>query len=478
MKLEKLTLLNYRGFESLELEFEPDINVIAGINGVGKSSILHAIAVMFSRALPEFTPSSAQKITFTDSDISYGKFYLNVLSVFKDEQETFQGSIQRRIVDVLGQKHLLKELKLLGTEVAKIYKLGAESNEYSYNALENYELVDEKLSELDKLNKSAKKGDIWDLRHKSVKVESSDDLMKGTSEKLLNIHKRLNQPIAVYFSPHRHLFTRVRSLPKGEPFDVTQAFKDALTETGISFQNFMHWFKWLEESSNITTHTRRKLILKSLKEVVPLFIPEFKNLTLEETPKLRFIVDKSGIPLDLGQLSDGERGLLAIIFDLTRRLALANPDSDNPLEEGKAVVLIDEIELHLHPSWQRQILRQFKSTFKNCQFIVTTHSPQVIGEVESRCVKLLEKDEDGEIILWTPDHSLGKTSNQILLHLMDVQPRNEEIQKNLDTLFLSIGKKDFSKALECVAILSDSLGSDDPEIIKAMTIIEFSKGAK
>lgn len=82
--------------------------------------------------------------------------------------------------------------------------------------------------------------------------------------------------------------------------------------------------------------------------------------------------------LDVLQLSDGEKCTLALFGDIARRLAIANPSLDDPLQ-GDGVVLIDELELHMHTSWQRKVISMLKKTFPNIQFIITTHSPQILG---------------------------------------------------------------------------------------------------
>lgn len=93
------------------------------------------------------------------------------------------------------------------------------------------------------------------------------------------------------------------------------------------------------------------------------------------------VVNKGSLTISVDLLSDGEKCTLALIGDLARRIALANPNRDNPLD-GEGIVLIDEIELHMHPSWQRRVLGVLKRVFPNIQFIVTTHSPQILGEVD------------------------------------------------------------------------------------------------
>ena len=106
------------------------------------------------------------------------------------------------------------------------------------------------------------------------------------------------------------------------------------------------------------------------------FLEDFSDLQVETRP-LRLTIRKGDSRLSINQLSNGERSLIAILGDMIRRLALANPGLDDPLQ-GHGVVLLDELELHLHPKWQRQIVSNLCETFPNIQFIGTTHSPFVI----------------------------------------------------------------------------------------------------
>ena len=100
------------------------------------------------------------------------------------------------------------------------------------------------------------------------------------------------------------------------------------------------------------------------------------------------LINKNGLDLPVNTLSDGEKCLFSLVGDLARRLALANPNLTDPLQ-GSGIVLIDEIDLHLHPAWQRKIVGQLKDTFPNCQFIITSHSPQVLGELPASDIFIL-----------------------------------------------------------------------------------------
>ena len=112
-------------------------------------------------------------------------------------------------------------------------------------------------------------------------------------------------------------------------------------------------------------------------------------------------VSKNGMEQNVNQLSDGEKCTLALFGDLARRISIANPHMQNPLE-GKGIVLIDEIELHMHPSWQRKVLTTLKSVFPNIQFIITTHSPQILGGVDDEYNIYKFYSENGKEMLAEP----------------------------------------------------------------------------
>jgi hypothetical protein len=188
-------------------------------------------------------------------------------------------------------------------------------------------------------------------------------------------------------------------------------------------------------------------------------------------------VTKRGQPLFLEQLSDGERGLLALVFDLTRRLSVANPESNNPIADGVALVLIDEIELHLHPKWQRDVLQRLRETFQSCQFVVTTHSPLVLGEVPARCVRFLEF-VDGKVSVTVPTEAYGMDANRILQEFMGAPVRNRQVDGELKTLFELIDQERFDEARAAIAALENKLGEDEPELTRASSLIRFLEGAE
>jgi len=189
-------------------------------------------------------------------------------------------------------------------------------------------------------------------------------------------------------------------------------------------------------------------MLESVRYVIGTFCDALKDVCVRRRDPLRMVVTKNNCELRIEQLSDGEKCLLAMVGDLARRLAIVNPSLDDPLH-GEGVVLIDEIDLHLHPTWQRMILPRLMETFPNCQFIVTTHSPQIIGEMKSEHVFILSDGENG-IETNRPAYEIyGQTSGILLEDMMQTPERNGIIQTKIKNAFeaLELGSVDDAKRL-------------------------------
>jgi predicted ATP-binding protein involved in virulence len=437
MKLDSLSLANCGGFEQLDMGFEPDVTLIAGVNGVGKSTVLHALAVLLSRAMPEFTPSRSAPLYFTDDDIYGDKALLEVSARIQIDGQTINAGVQRlRATDEKGDRFIL-------------------------------------LRQVESTTAATKFAQALSARTLTGELEAG---MKETRAALATLKSSVHPPLAVYFSPKRQLPGQPRTLPEVMPFDPSIAYGRALHNREVELREFMHWFR-TQEKLGAASEPRRLKVLDALRNVVTDLVPEFSNLRIQEQPRLGFVVDKRGQPFYVHQLSDGERGLLALVFDLTRRLAIANQDSDNPIAEGVALVLIDEIELHLHPKWQRDVLQRLRDIFTACQFVVTTHSPLVLGEVPARCVRFLEF-VDGKVCVTIPTEAYGMDANRILQEFMGAPVRNRQVDSELKTLFELIDQEDFDKARAAIAVLVVKLGEDEPELTRASSLIRFLEGAE
>ncbi len=178
---------------------------------------------------------------------------------------------------------------------------------------------------------------------------------------------------------------------------------------------------------------------------------------------------KRGHTLEINQLSDGEKCALAMMGDLARRLTLANPHTETPLLGG-GIVLIDEIELHMHPSWQRAIIPILHKVFPNIQFIITTHSPQVLGELtkDFKVFKLSQSEEDTEALDVVPGYY---DSNLVLEEYMGTPSVNENVEKLEEKIFACIQGKDYFAAKNFISQLSTLTNGTHPAITKAQILI-------
>lgn len=210
--------------------------------------------------------------------------------------------------------------------------------------------------------------------------------------------------------------------------------------------------------------------LQFVTKAIESFIPEYSNFRVKRIPLPHMLVDKKGKTIRLDRLSDGEKNMIAMIGDIARRLSMSNPKIKNPLE-GNGIVLIDEIDLHLHPAWQRVIISKLTEVFPNCQFIVTTHSPQILSHVKAEHVFLLMQQENNMEII-KPTESYGKNSDRLLEDILGVDARPSKQKRELHELFQLIQDKDLEKAKELMEKLQNEIEGREPELVKANVLIQ------
>lgn len=176
------------------------------------------------------------------------------------------------------------------------------------------------------------------------------------------------------------------------------------------------------------------------------------------------ILRKNNRHLGMSQLSDGEKCLICLTTDIARHM----------VQRGPGVILIDEIELHLHPGWQRRILPELRRAFATCQFLVTTHSPQVLGEIEPERILVLDEDPDtGEPVSFAPRMSYGLDSGLILESLMDAPARSTVVEQLSREMFQAIDQKQYDAARKLMERLRRMTGGDIPDVTRAQALLEM-----
>jgi len=210
--------------------------------------------------------------------------------------------------------------------------------------------------------------------------------------------------------------------------------------------------------------------LEIVTKTIEKFIPEYSNLRVTRIPTPHMLVEKNGETIRLDQLSDGEKNMIAMIGDIARRLSMANPTMKDPLK-GDGIVLIDEIDLHLHPLWQRVIVSRLTEVFPNCQFIISTHSPQILSHVKAEHIFILQPKKDN-IFVSKPVESYGRNTDRQLEDILGVSSRPENIKEELHKLYMFIQKQEFEKAKKLISKLENLIEGREPELVKAEVLIK------
>jgi predicted ATP-binding protein involved in virulence len=188
-------------------------------------------------------------------------------------------------------------------------------------------------------------------------------------------------------------------------------------------------------------------------------------------------------PLPVSLLSDGVRAMVSMVADMAWRCAKLNPHfGEDAAQKTEGIVLIDEVDMHLHPGWQQRVIQSLTKTFPNIQFIVTTHSPQVLSTVPKECIRVLS-EHNGEMIAEEPKaHSYGEPSNDVLEAIMGVDPQPPVAEKqSLDRLTELVDQGDYEseEVQNLFSLLQKKLNEAHPQLKKIERSIrrqQFLKG--
>lgn len=413
MQLNRLTLTQFRAFKQATFSFHPGMNLLVGINGVGKSTVLDALRIMLSQVMPIFTASRSNPFDFKVSDITVGRGALTAEIEFQAAEIDFQYLVHKPrhgyVIDTSRQ---------------------GEVRDQTYDLIERQDLTPDR---------------------------------KAISKKLRSASK---QPLAIYFSTRRSL--PIMKASRSSAGSQAAAFNESLDHRELRLREFADWWRVQEaltKEDDLDKAKQAKQNLNALDNAVIHFMDTVTHLRAVHEPETTLVIDKNGVTLDVRQLSDGERGVLALVLDLARRLSQANPGSEDPLYEGQALVLIDELDLHLHPIWQRDIVAKLTTTFPGCQFIATTHSPLIVGEVKPPGISLISKEDNQLVVIQEGIPGYGLASSWILEHLMGATSRNASTQAQIDVVENALGEGDLELARSRLEQLKTMIQVYDDEVI-------------
>lgn len=370
MKLALIRIQNFRAIEHLELRPHPQLTVLHGDNAHGKTSVLNATAIGLG-AIPTALPGVAG-LGFQKTDKRDGSDYTRVLLKTVDEI-----AWEQRIGRPLDGQQEPNQDHLVDSRRPR-------------RQLKNW------------LNQTATAA--W-----------------GKATEL---------PLVAYYDTDRAVMDTIRRVPKRKvATNRYLAFAGALAAK-TSFRELFDWFyekenEELREQRGRQRPDYRLRDLSAVRKAITSMVDGVSDPQVEMRP-MRFVVsERLGGKTEkrsLGELSGGCRAVLALAGDLARRMAQGNPLLKNPLH-SEAVVLIDEVDLHLHPSWQQRILGDLTRTFPNTQFIVSTHSPQVLTTVMPEQIVELHREDRAVSAGATAATTYGAEAGDVLVGVMGVKAR-------------------------------------------------------
>lgn len=542
MIVKRLKLTNLRAVEAAEFRFRPGFNLIVGVNGVGKTTVLHAISRGLAHAIGAAEGTRTTPPEITERDIRYGSLASNLVLDLdvggsavqvvedwtrSDASATRPGELASDVdvhaKDVRRRGRLRQaQREALTTPIREggprflpakaTFKSSAEHE--SSRLMSVFFSTTRALAPARTARKSravqASAAAYTDafvgrelgvgafaewLKVLSAMAHERDDagpILRALDEAVrrflpgyLGLRVSGDDPPRLLIDRTERLTVRADKLPLNARQRLVQVFRRMREHMDVNWPPKEINKLSPGEIAEAAAAERQGVVAALLKAEMPAF--EALRGPLDEVPAEiskvsyfdefyetlgpRFEVDQLPESLDVAQLSDGERGILALVLDLTRRLAQANTKLRDPASESEAVVLIDELELHLHPKWQRSILQSLTTTFPKCQFIATTHSPQVIGEVEHARIQIIA---DGQV--YSPKHSYGVDSSRVLEEVMDSEPRAKDVQDLLTGISKVIGRQDFARGRQLLAQLVELLDEDDPEVTRIRTLLDFLEG--
>ena len=416
MYLKRITIENFKGHTHCELDFKQGFNLLIGDNGMGKKAILEAISVALGGFVAGIDDVASKH--FTKDEIRISAMPMG------------DGSFHRQYE----------------TPIRVIFSADVDGKEYQWT------------------------------RKKSSVSASRSTVEPSTIKKVANALSRNPESILPILSYQSAARTWMQKRDASEnifstDFNRTVGYINCLEEASDS-KSLLNWCAKMEQ---VEWQKGRKISeYESVKNALSRFMSimnegEVAHIQFDkQSSELSYVTDNTSLPIRF--LSAGYQSLIWMVLDIAYRMAVLNPNLRDKTSEASGVVLIDELDMHLHPKWQWKVIEALQTTFPNVQFIAATHSPILIASCKNGQLIRVEKDEI------TYDASgYGMEVNDVLCSTQHSRDMVETVKEQLDTVYKLINDEQFDQAKLRISALKETLGDSHPEINKVITAYEFEK---
>ncbi len=419
MRIDRLKLQNYKGFTSFEVDLDPSFNLFVGDNASGKTSILDAIKIGLDSwfigmkgvaGIGSIDPEEVHMKAFTHGDSVHFEKQFPV-------KVEFIGFVMER--SVCWERELARD------------------------------------------------------RGRTTTVGSRQlSLIAGEAEEHVRNGKDVTLPLVCaygterlwYESPQRKRLSKKES---GRKWPSRLDGYQKCTYFEIQETDLLEWIR--EQVSAGQQRGSETVAFQVMREAIVGCVEGARDIYYDERYRDLIVVIEGHGHQMFRNLSDGQRIMVSMIGDLAKRAVTLNPHLGvGALRLTPGVVSIDELDLHLHPKWQRRIIHDLKRIFASLQFVVTSHSPQLVGEAQPNELRLLE---DGRA--FKVPQSFGMDSNRALEEVMDASSRNTGVKDLLSKMSTLIEVEDLDQAKQVLEEVKERLGENDPEVTGANTLISL-----
>lgn len=420
MNIRYIAIQNFRGFEKFQSKLNPRLTVVVGNNGAGKSTLLDALAIAAGSFFSGLDGVPGTGIA--QEDVTCKSFDMGTVI---DLQQQFPSVISAQ--GEVGHQEI-EWMRSLNSSTGRTTTIDAKAI----------------IAVAEKYQARIREGDIGVIL-----------------------------PIISYYGTGR-LWAQKKEKKSTDPlvqFSRLSGYIDCLAAES----NEKLMLKWFEKMT--IQQAQRGKTSPELNAVEKAVSSCFAGITGARDVVTQFNLDTHGldilytdrngekIRMPMKNLSDGYKNTIGIIADIAYRMAVLNPQLlDSVLEDTPGIILIDEIDLHLHPRWQQRILHDLQTLFPKVQFIVSTHAPSVINSVKAE--NLLVLSNQGEVQT-PPCEVYGKDANYILDGVMEASRRPADVQKMFDHFYSTLETEDLAQAKDELDTIEDTIGADDPELTQA-----------
>lgn len=382
MRLKKLRLENFRCYDRLEMDFDPKLTVIVGDNGKGKTAIFDAVAIAFAPFLEAFG-QKGRDISVKD----VRRFPVKGDGVHIERMERRYPAVVALEAEAAGES-----LSLTRSLAESGERENADSSVLGYA--------------------------------RSLKEEAD-----GSGGALL--------PCLAYYGTSRIWVDSSLLKHYDRSFEDRSVGYEECLEPSSSYNTFGKWFETVSylaagPSGDALGLERNRMARDAVVAAINACLKrlDFENLAYDFDLGTFVISHRHMGEMIVDDLSDGFRSVISMIADIAYRMVRLNPFlGEKAVLETPGLVLIDEVDMHLHPRWQQTVLLDLMAAFPKVQFVVTTHSPQVLSSANAESIRILSWDEETGTFegVRRADFSLGANSHQLLQDIQNVDPRPEAL---------------------------------------------------